>query len=353
MDDQPSLPERPPEEANRSIGFIQVSCHSDAGKQRKRNEDACALPSSRADKARLGTLLVLADGIGGLPGGAEASREAVSFLQAVYYSDIGSNHLGDRLRDAVGAVNALIGFKQRQLDYQKGYLTTLVAAVALSDQVWIANVGDSRAYLIQADKEKIQQLTEDHSGHVRNVKSGLASETDIASQRAGVITRAIGLSEDCQVDTYHYSWQPGDRLLLCSDGLASVPHEEIISITLKNPADDAARVLVSRAVELDGSDNCTAIVAEWHLPVEPPVQPSEDDEITLLMNPKSEPLAEARQDQEISISSKGPFVTRRYQRRSYWVGILGPILIGVLAGLSIAVLVAMILLQMDVISLNF
>ncbi len=220
-------------------------------------------PPPASDRDQYGSLVVIADGIGGLPGGAEASQEAVSYLQALYYSGPGPNHAADRLREAVEAVNALICLRQRQLDYPKGYLTTLVAAVILSDQIWIANVGDSRAYRIQASQRQLQQLTEDHSGHVRNVKSGLVSESDIASQRTGVVTRAIGLSEECQVDTYHYSWQPGDRLLLCSDGLSALPAQEIIRITLQNPVDVAVRELVLRAVEMDGSDNCTAVLAAW------------------------------------------------------------------------------------------
>lgn len=335
-------------------GIIQVSCHSDVGKLRKRNEDACALPIPGADRANYGTLLVIADGIGGLPGGAEASREAVNYLQALYYSGVGSSHPSDRLRDAVGAVNALICFNQRQLDYQKGYMTTLVAAVTLSDQIWIANVGDSRAYLIQSNSQLIQQLTEDHSGHVRNVKSGLVSETDLVSQGTGVITRAIGLSEECQVDTYHYSWEPGDRLLLCSDGLYHLTRQEIISITLGNPTDIAARELVQRAVEIDGSDNCTAVVAAWHPSGEPLAPPAEEDrQITLLKKPQSQPQTEAGSNQQVSGQGGSLPVPGLTRRPSRWVDLLGPVLIGVAVGLSIAVLVAIILYQLKLISLTF
>ena len=353
MGNNSSLPEVPSGRSRSTTswfhsGILPLGCRQTAEEKR-----GCgALPALGADKAQYGTLLVLADGIGGLPGGAEASHEAVSCLQALYYSKIGSSHPADRLRDAVGAVNALICFKQRQLDYQKGYLTTLVAAVTLSDQIWIANVGDSRAYRIQADNGQIQQLTEDHSGHVRNVKSGLASEFDIASQRTGVITRAIGLSEDCQVDTYHYTWQLGDRLLLCSDGLNSLPSKEIIAITLQNPADNAARELVSHAVEIDGSDNCTAMVAAWLLPEEAQNQPAEDRQITLLKKPQAQPQTETAYSQEVG-RPEGNLPVLRHPRRSFWVDMLDPVLIGVLVGLAISILVAMILLQMNVISLNF
>jgi protein phosphatase len=353
LKDHSSLPEAHREEAaNSTAGLIQVSCYSDAGKVRKRNEDTCALPTPGANKAEYGTLLALADGIGGLPGGAEASQEAVGSLMALYYSEVGPSHPADRLREAVGAVNALICYKKRQLDYAKGYLTTLVAAVTLSDQIWIANVGDSRAYRILSDPGKIQQLTEDHSGHVRNVKSGLADESDIASQRTGIITRAIGLSEECQVDTYHYSWEPGDRLLLCSDGLNSLPAEEMASISLTNPPETAARKLVSRAVELDGSDNCTVIVAAWLQPETAPIPLPEDQEVTQIGKPRSPTQTETPKEQEINTATVGPSTSRRSPRRSIWLDILGPVLIGILVGLAIAVLAVMLLIQWEVLSLS-
>ena len=168
------------------------------------------------DETRFGTLLAIADGTGGLPGGGEASQEAVHYVQTLYYSAQNSDNLPNRLRQSVEQVNALNRLAQRQLGLEKGHLTTLVAAVIQADQIWVANVGDSRAYLVEAAGRNLIQLTEDHSGHVRNVKVGLVSNADLASRESGVITRAIGLQDDCQVDIYHYTWAQGDRLMLCS-----------------------------------------------------------------------------------------------------------------------------------------
>lgn len=245
--------------------MIQRACYSDPGKQDKQNEDACALPSPGVDETSLGTLLAIADGIGGLPGGGEASQEAVHNVQTLYYAAPNPDNLPDRLRQSVEQVNALNRLTQRQLGLEKGHLTTLVAAVIHTDQIWVANVGDSRAYLVKADGRHLIQLTEDHSGHVRNVKVGLVSNADLASRESGVITRAIGLQDDCQVDIYHYTWTPGDRLMLCSDGLSHLMPEVMISTILDDLPEKAAHDLVANAIEMDGSDNCTAVVAAWLL----------------------------------------------------------------------------------------
>ena len=245
--------------------MIKRACYSDPGKLRKQNEDACALPSPGVDETRYGTLLAIADGTGGLPGGGEASQEAIHYIQALYYGAPNSNNLPERLSKTVEKVNALNRLTQRQLGAVIGHLTTLVAAVIQKDQIWIANVGDSRAYLVRAADRQLIQLTEDHSNHVRNVKVGLVSEANLASRDSGVITRAIGLQDDCQADIYHYTWTPGDRLVLCSDGLSHLPPEVMISTALDNQPEKAAHDLVMNAVESDGRDNCTVVIAAWLL----------------------------------------------------------------------------------------
>ncbi len=230
-----------------------------AGPRRKQNEDASALPRPGDDEQRLGTLLVVADGVGGVEGGAAASREAVQYLQALYYAGTGPDHPPDRLRACIEAVNAINRVSRQTRGAGQGYLTTIVAAVACQDQIWVANVGDSRAYLIRAGVGDRRQLTEDHSEVTRSSKLLPAGAPEAG--RAGVIHRAIGLADACQVDVYRYTWEPGDRLVLCTDGLARLPDEEMARIVLGQPAQEAARQLVERALEVDGSDNCTAVVA--------------------------------------------------------------------------------------------
>lgn len=247
---------------------LQRACYSSPGRVRERNEDACSLPLPAADEARWGTLLAVADGVGGLPGGAEASLQAVWYLQALYYAQIGENDPAARLAACVEAVNALNWLSERsgQENAQAG-LTTLVAAVAFEQKIWIANVGDSRAYLIQAATQERRQLTEDHSSRNQARKAGIMDDTTLDRLVAegqlsnSAITRAIGMGERCQVDSYRYAWAPGDCLVLCSDGLTELPESEMVAIALSQPPAEAARLLVERAVAIDGSDNATAAIA--------------------------------------------------------------------------------------------
>jgi protein phosphatase len=191
----------------------------------------------------LGTLLVVADGVGGTPGGAEASREAVGYLQALYYAPAGPGSPGERLNQAVQAVNTL-NRRSPGRTTENERLTTLVAAVIRGDELWVANVGDSRAYLCPAGSHPPRQLTQDHT-----------------AAQSHAITQAIGLAEECQVDLYTYIWEPGDALVLCSDGLVALPGSKMSELALSLPAQEAAAALVQEAGALDGSDNATAIVA--------------------------------------------------------------------------------------------
>lgn len=239
------------------------ACSTAAGPARQRNEDACSLPPAGADEAHLGCLLAVADGVGGLPDGGKASREAVDYLQALYYADSGPQHPADRLSACFEMVNAINRQSRHHPGMQEGRLTTLVAAVVLRDQIWVANVGDSRAYLVKNEDGQRHQLTEDHSERNRWVKAGLTNGLLLNGHASSGITRAIGLEERCQVDTYHYTWTTGDRLVLCSDGLACLAPDEMAALASQGQVENAADELVARAVEKDGSDNCTVIVAAW------------------------------------------------------------------------------------------
>lgn len=260
-------PPRPP----RPAGRLARACFSSPGRVRPRNEDACSLPPPGANEARWGLLLAVADGVGGLPGGEASSQQAAAYLQALYYAQSGPSDPAERLAECFEAVNALNGMSGRRLNLPQPGLTTLVAAVATEGQVWVANVGDSRAYLIQAAGRARRQLTEDHSSRVQAEKASLVNQStfDRLTDGSRAITRAIGMGEYFQVDRYRYAWQPGDCLVLCSDGLLELPEQEMIELALGRPVEAAARALVERAVILDGGDNCTAALARW-LPEETP-----------------------------------------------------------------------------------
>lgn len=279
---------------------------SAAGALRPDNQDAYALAPRGSGEARLGTLAALADGVGGRPGGASASRDAVRYLQALYYAAVGPRQPGERLRACFEAVNVLHRLSARRtgraasapngapaLARDETPLTTLVASVVHNDRVWVANVGDSRAYLVRAGRGEIQVLTEDHRALAADpvtsdpltgepltgplgadAAAGLPRSTRGQLIDDNVISRAIGLDDHCQVDLYTYTWQPGDRLVLCSDGLSRLPLPVLAEAALRSPPAAAAETLVAEAVRRDGADNCTAVVLGWEpQPVRAPVRP--------------------------------------------------------------------------------
>ena len=248
--------------AQRVIG----SAFSAAGVQRQDNEDAFGLPPAGASQARFGTLVALADGVGGRPGGAAASRAAAQLLQALYYAPVGPRDLGARLRASFESVNALSRQRQ-QPGGPEAPLTTLVAAVAYNDQLWVANVGDSRAYCARARDGQLQRLTEDHSQVVMAPRAALAPGAAPAVTQpqppTAALTNAIGLAEQCQVDLYSYTWEAGDRLILASDGLRGLPEADLARLALGGAPTTIARTLVDEALRRDGSDNATAVVAAF------------------------------------------------------------------------------------------
>jgi protein phosphatase len=244
--------------AQRVVG----SAYSAAGGQRPGNEDAFALPPAGAQQARLGTLVALADGVGGQPGGAAASRAAVHFLQTLYYGPLGPREPGARLRFCFEAVNALsrATLRNGRAPGQLGPLTTLVAAVAYNERLWVANVGDSRAYRARAADGQLERLTEDHS----EVVEPRAAHAELAPTAA--LTHAIGLDDECQVDVYRYTWAPGDRLILASDGLRGLPEAELAGLALSGTPTAVARTLVTEALRRDSRDNATAVAAAYEPP---------------------------------------------------------------------------------------
>ncbi len=233
------------------------------GRTHSANEDSFAFPPAEADKSQRGILLAVADGVGGLAGGGAASREAVAYLQALFYAQTIPGDPAERLRDAVEGVNALNRLVQPRVAPTGGFLTTLVAALILGSQVWVANVGDSRAYLVQGRGKTCRQLTEDHTERARRPASDTPGGAQLSGSREHTITRAIGLSENCQVDIYHYAWSPGDTLILRSDGLSALSESEMIELGTLQPASQAAKALVERAIRTDGGDDATAVVAQW------------------------------------------------------------------------------------------
>jgi protein phosphatase len=200
--------------------------------------------------------------MGGHAAGEIASRLAVETLYQRYYEADGvALPPAIRLEHAVGAANLSVYEQAVSNHAQSGMGTTLVAAVLHDSRVLIANVGDSRAYLIR-DGEAIQ-ITHDHSWVAEQVKLGTITP-DQAQNHAyrNLVTRCLGHRPGTQVDMFEHRLRAGDTLLLCSDGLSGqVSDAKIAAVLTDQEPERGARALIDLANQQGGPDNITVVLA--------------------------------------------------------------------------------------------
>jgi protein phosphatase len=227
---------------------------TDVGRARDHNEDTFAV-EEQPEHPEAGRLFVVCDGMGGYASGEVASGIAAETIVERYFAAAGDP--GPALRAAFTDAN------QRIYTHGHGKMgTTGVAALFLADAVLLANVGDSRAYLIRNGQPR--QLTRDHSFVEEQVSAGVitANQARESSYR-NIITRALGHRPDVEVDLYTERLKTGDRVLLCSDGLhGQVTPEEIAEIAGTQRLEAAVSALVALANERGGPDNITAVLIE-------------------------------------------------------------------------------------------
>lgn len=222
---------------------------TDQGQVREGNEDGYVVD-------RRLQLFAVADGMGGHRAGEVASATALEALRAAVASGTG-------LGDAITSANAAVHGKATGDEDLHGMGTTLTAVVPDGNGVLVGHVGDSRAYLLR-DGE-LRQLTTDHSLVEELVREGRLTEEQAAVHpQRSIITRALGVEDDVEVDVYPVPLLPGDRLLLCSDGLTTMLRPEDISALLRRESDPtrAANLLVDAANAAGGEDNITTIVID-------------------------------------------------------------------------------------------
>jgi PPM family protein phosphatase len=229
---------------------------SDVGRVRTVNEDL-AFESD--------DLYGVADGMGGHVGGDVAARTAVDALQEAFRR----SPTIDGLLAAVQEANTAVWERGRSDADLRGMGTTLTVAANVEahgdddEAIVLVNVGDSRAYLFRAGV--LEQLTNDHS-----VAEELVARGEITPDQAAlhpqrhILTRALGVAPDVEVDAWEFLPRAGDRYLLCSDGLSNEVPETLIASILESVPDpeSAAQELVSAANEHGGSDNITAVVLD-------------------------------------------------------------------------------------------
>jgi len=217
------------------------------------------VPADPYSLSAKGAFFAVADGLDGRQNGGLASRRAIETTLYTYYRDP-SPDLAGSLARAVQMANFDLHSLGQSFPAYAGLRTTLVAAVVRAGEAVVANVGDSRAYLVRGPY--LWQITRDHSW-VAEFAAGVLSPAEARRHPWGrVITRALGLAQDVQVDLFRVALQPGDTLVLCSDGLTDLVNEhDIGQVVRRTPPAWAAGALVDRANRLGGSDNVTAVVA--------------------------------------------------------------------------------------------
>jgi protein phosphatase len=194
--------------------------------------------------------------MGGHRAGEVASATAIDALKTAFLG-------GQRIDQAVGAANAAVFARAAEDAALRGMGTTLTAIALHDSTAELGHVGDSRAYLMRDGS--VTQVTEDHSLVEQLVREGRLTpeEAQHHPQRA-IITRALGVDADVQVDTYRLDLKPGDRLLICSDGLTNMLSDDTIAQTLRRHADpqQAADTLVDMANQAGGDDNITVVLVD-------------------------------------------------------------------------------------------
>ncbi len=242
---------------------VEIGQSTDVGRKRTVNEDNLGLlvPADAEQRRRIGSLFIVADGMGGHAKGEVASALAVTTVTRAYlHSDLPT--LEERIATALREANAVIWDEAGRHLEAAGMGTTIVCGVVVGDQLIVANAGDSRAYLVRHRKPR--QLTRDHSWVGEMVAAGRITAAEARRHKMrNVITRCLGGRADLEVTTYpREQLIPGDALVLCTDGLwGTTADQEIALLVSQFSPQVAADRLVALANERGGPDNITVLVA--------------------------------------------------------------------------------------------
>lgn len=230
---------------------------TDIGRRRKLNQDT--VYSCDHPLGNLGNLFIVADGMGGHKAGDYASAYTVKAIEreVELCEDDSAIKI---LRQAISIANSEIYEKATTEADFAGMGTTTVAATIDKDTLYVANVGDSRLYVID---EGIKQVTRDHSLVAEMVRKGSISEEDARNHPdKNIITRAIGASRDVDIDFFEVELKDGDVVLMCTDGLTNMVEDEEIASIIHGSDDieEVAENLVKMANHNGGKDNIGVVI---------------------------------------------------------------------------------------------
>jgi PPM family protein phosphatase len=269
---------------------------TDVGRVREGNEDGLLVDETMG-------LVAVADGMGGHQAGEVASATALEAVRAAVRS-------GRPIRDAIVEANEAVYDKAEDNSELRGMGTTITAGtLATGGTLLIAHVGDSRAYLLR--DSDLSQVTDDHSLVEEMVRDGqLTPEQAAVHPQRSIITRALGIDAEVEVALYPVELQPGDRLMLCSDGLTTMVSADDIAAILRRESDPqrAARQLIDAANEAGGEDNVTAVVVDALDEPSPAVAAA----AAVLDEPAAEPVVA---DSDTAAEAERPVARRSRGRR--------------------------------------
>ncbi|MFV9831654.1 protein-serine/threonine phosphatase PrpC [Bacillus stercoris] len=242
---------------------------TDTGKIRQHNEDDAGIFKGKDEFV----LAVVADGMGGHLAGDVASKMAVKAMGEKWNEaetiPQAPSECEKWLIEQILSVNSKIYDHAQAHEECQGMGTTIVCALFTGKTVSVAHIGDSRCYLLQDDN--FIQVTEDHSLVNELVRTGEISREDAEHHpRKNVLTKALGTDQSVSIDTRSFDIEPGDKLLLCSDGLTNkVEGTELKDILQSDSApQEKVNLLVDKANQNGGEDNITAVLLELALHVE-------------------------------------------------------------------------------------
>ena len=230
------------------------------GRQREMNQDY--MYTSENAVGKLPNLFLVADGMGGHKAGEYASRFTVEKIVETIETS-GQTEPVAAMKEAVEAANRGLLEEAGRDAAKAGMGTTVVAATVIGDHLHVANVGDSRLYLI--NHEAIRQITRDHSLVEEMVRLGEMDKADAKDHPdKNIITRAVGVVPELSVDFFEVELKPGDTVLMCSDGLTNMIEDEEIKKIVLGQRDivEKAEKLIDTANGNGGKDNITVVLIE-------------------------------------------------------------------------------------------
>ncbi|MEY4664348.1 Stp1/IreP family PP2C-type Ser/Thr phosphatase [Weissella cibaria] len=240
---------------------MKIAYASDTGRVRADNQDYVGVFINQTGAQ----LAIVADGVGGENGGDVAATMAVSHIGNEWQqTDVHDIWVAkDWMLQQTAQENETILKKANRYRTLRGMATTLVVAVILAEQVVIANLGDSRAYLIRDDE--MRQLTVDHNLASELLQRGaITADEAVAHPGRHVITRQLGATEEANPDVFEFATRPGDLLVLTTDGMPKhVSDAKVLATILASDnLTDAVASLIAQTNDAGGSDNVTVLIGQ-------------------------------------------------------------------------------------------